>query len=264
MPKIFGILAHPAGHSLSPTIMNAAFRKLKIDASYGFFDIAPSKLKDFFVNEVRAKKINGLSVSIPHKTGVIKFLDELDESAKKIGAVNTIFWRDEKLVGVNTDAFGFLNSFQKSIDNKKVIVLGGGGAAHAIVTTLLAKNCEVVVLTRSNSKMNFNHSNLKFDTLANLENYTPEILVNATPLGMHGKFEGKSIVDSSWLVQNRPLVFDLVYNPRETQLLKIARKNGCETIEGLEMLVNQAVAQFYFFTNRRVEKNILWEALKEK
>jgi len=263
MTKKFGILAYPAGHSLSPAMHNAAFEKLGIDASYEFFETPPEKLEEF-IQRVRAEHIDGLSVSIPHKEKIIPLLDEVTDAAQEIGAVNTVLWREEKLVGDNTDWLGFLGSFNESIENKKVVVLGGGGAARAIVFALLKKNCEVTVVTREawefeGLQKDFGEKIANYDFIQNLDKYNPEILVNSTPLGMKGKFEGISFVDPKWFEHHQPLVFDIVYNPRETKLLKDAKATSCETIEGLNMLVNQAVAQFEKFTNQKIEIEMMWD-----
>lgn len=240
---------------------NAAFQKLGIDATYDFFEKSPEELENFIL-EVRKKHVDGLSVSIPHKVEIMQFLDEVEGSAQKIGAVNTVFWSGEKLIGANTDWLGFLNSFEQPIDGKKVVVLGGGGAARAIVFALLEKKCDVTVITREawefeGIKKDFS---VATDVITNLADYDPEILVNATPLGMKGEFEGQSFVEADWFTNHKPLVFDIVYNPRETQLLKDARAAGCETIEGLKMLVNQAAIQFEKFTGTSVDAETMWEA----
>jgi shikimate dehydrogenase len=257
----FGILAYPAGHSLSPAMHSAAFQEFGIEANYDFFETPPEKLENFFA-KVRDEHIDGLSVSIPHKIEVMQFLDEIDNSAQKIGAVNTVFWRDEKLVGANTDWLGFLKSFDQPIENKKVVVLGGGGAARAIVFALLEQNCEVTVVTREPWEFETIQKDFEIqaDLISNLENYDPDILVNATPLGMKGELEGKSFVDPVWFENHKALVFDIVYNPRETKLLKDARAADCETIEGLNMLINQAVAQFEKFTGKQIAFEKMWNA----
>ncbi|MFH1545754.1 MAG: shikimate dehydrogenase [Patescibacteria group bacterium] len=258
------MLAYPAGHSLSPAMHNAAFEKLGIDAKYEFFETPPEKLEEF-IQRVRDEHIAGLSVSIPHKEKIIPFLDEVEDAAKEIGAVNTVFWQGGKLVGTNTDWLGFLESFDKPIENKKVVVLGGGGAARAIVFALLEKNCEVTIVTREawefeGLKKDFGDRIQNFDFIQNLENYDPDILINSTPLGMKGKFEGMSFVDSKWFEKHQPLVFDIVYNPRETKLLKDARKAGCETIEGLEMFAWQGVFQFKKFTGKETDFFVMHNA----
>jgi shikimate dehydrogenase len=263
MTKKFGILAYPAGHSLSPAMHNAAFKELGIDASYEFFETPPEKLEEF-IQRVREEHIDGLSVSIPHKEKIIPLLDEVTDAAREIGAVNTVYWRDEKLVGDNTDWLGFLKSFDKPIENKKVVVLGGGGAARAIIYALFKNNCEVSVITREawefkGLQKDFGERIKNYDFIQNLDNYNPDILVNSTPLGMKGKFEEMSFVPPEFFENHKPLVFDIVYNPRETKLMQSAKTTGCETIEGLQMLVNQAVAQFEKFTNQKIEVEMMWD-----
>lgn len=267
MTKTFGILAYPAGHSLSPVMHNAAFAELEIDAKYDFFEISSEKLEEF-VQKVRTEKIAGLSVSIPHKEKIIPLLDEVEDSAKKIGAVNTVFWQDEKLVGDNTDWIGAQLALEKNtktqLDAKNVVVLGGGGAARAIIFALLSKSCDVSVITREEweiegLKKDFGDQ-IKYDFIQNLDDHNPDILINSTPLGMKGKFEGMSFVDPKWFEKHQPLVFDIVYNPQETQLLKDARAVGCQTIAGLHMLVWQGVRQFKKFTGKEIDFFVMWNA----
>ncbi|MFH0776491.1 MAG: shikimate dehydrogenase [Patescibacteria group bacterium] len=269
MSKKFGILAHPAGHSLSPAMHRAAFQKLGIDATYDFFDIPPENLAEFFAKEVRTKKISGLSVSIPHKEKVIPLLDVVDLSVEEIGAVNTVYWEGDKLVGTNTDWIGFLTALKEKINpiKKKVVIAGGGGAARAIIHALLItpQNCKITIVTREEwefegLKKDFGNQIEKYGFIKNLDHFDPEILINATPLGMKGGFEGRSCVEPSFFENHKPLVFDIVYNPRETKLLADAKKAGCETIEGLRMLVNQAIAQFEKFTGRSIDFATMWDS----
>jgi len=247
---------------------NAAFKKMGIDAKYDFFEFPPEKLEEF-IQKVREEKIEGLSVSIPHKEKIIPLLDEVEESARAIGAVNTIFWKDGKLTGGNTDWIGALQSLETAQafekHGKKVVVLGGGGAARAIIYALLQENCEVSVITREaweseGLQKDFGDQIKNFDFIQNLDNHDPDILVNSTPLGMKGALEGKSFVDAKWFENHQPLVFDIVYNPRETQLLKDARAVGCETIEGLNMLVWQGLEQFKKFTGKEPDLATMWDA----
>lgn len=269
MSKKFGILAYPAGHSLSPAMHRAAFQELGIDATYDFFEVPPGQLEKFFTEQVRTHAIDGLSVSIPHKVAVMPLLDEIEDSARKIGAVNTVFWKDKKLCGTNTDWIGadmalMLGKPKTTIwnfNNKEVVVLGGGGAARAIVFMLLQHNCSITVITReewefAGIKKDFG---VATDFISNLGNYSPEILINTTPLGMKGKFEGMSFAPESYFKNHKPLVFDIVYNPRETQLLKDAHTAGCETIEGLEMLVRQAMGQLKLWLSPE-----LWQIVNDQ
>lgn len=257
--QTFGILAFPAGHSLSPAMQTAAFDELGIDAKYQTFEIPPEKLEDF-IQKVRSEKIAGLSVSIPHKVEIMPLLDEVSPSARKIGAVNTVFWKDKKLVGENTDRLGAVVALQAKVAttekptlaDKKVVLLGGGGAARAVVSGLLEEGAEVVVITREpwESAGIQKDFGVRCDLILNLEKYSPDILINATPLGMAGELVEQSFVQSAFFEKCRPLVFDLVYNPAETRLLREARAAGCQTLAGLEMFVWQGASQFKIWTNK--------------
>lgn len=250
---------------------NAAFVKLGIDAQYEFFEKSPEELASF-IQEVREKRMSGLSVSIPHKEKIIPLLDEVTDAAREIGAVNTVYCPSTgsgqgKLIGDNTDWLGFLTALEQRIQvsDKKAVILGGGGAARAIIYALLSKNCEVSVITREawefeGLQKDFGEKIKNYDFIQNLDKYDSDILINSTPLGMKGDFEGKSFVDPAWFENHKPLVFDIVYNPRETKLLQDAKAAGCETIEGLQMLVNQAVAQCQRFTGKDIDFETMWDA----
>lgn len=255
MPKQqFGILAYPASHSLSPLLHNQAFAACGLSAQYNFFEIPPAKLAEFF-QKVREEKIAGLSVSLPHKVTCRAFLDECEEAAEKIGAVNTVFWHQEKLVGTNTDFGGALAALQTKIDpaQKKIVVLGGGGAARAVVFALQQAQAQAIqIITRelAESAGLQKDFGVPTDTIANLANYKPEILINTTPLGMRGELEGQSFVPSEFFTQCQPLVFDIVYTPKKTRLLQDAQAAGCLTIPGSEMFLQQAIRQFEIWTKQ--------------
>lgn len=261
----FGVLGHPIGHSISPAMLGAAFREKKIPAHFEKFDVPPEELGKF-VERVRSEDIRGLSVTIPHKMEIMQYLDEIEEHAKKIHAVNTVFWKGKLLCGTNTDWLGAVRTLESKghLKNKKVVVLGGGGAAHALVYGLLeAEAREVVVLTREAwefEDLQKNFSTLVYDFIQNLEKYSPDILINTTPLGMKGKFEGKSFVSKEYFIEHKPLVFDIVYTPAETKLLADARAAGCETLEGLGMLVRQGAKQFEIWTGKRAPVEAMWAA----
>jgi shikimate dehydrogenase len=249
-------------------MLGAAFEAEKIPATFEKFDVMPEDLGKF-VEQLRSENIRGLSVTIPHKMEIMQYLDEIEEHAKKIHAVNTIFWKGELLCGTNTDWIGALTTLETKtqLENKKVVVLGGGGAAHALVYALLqAKVQELVVLTRE--AWEFEDLQKKFpattyDFVQNLEKYSPDILINTTPLGMKGKFEGQSFVPKEYFTQHKPLVFDIVYTPAETKLLADARTAGCETLEGLGMLVRQGAKQFEIWTGKRAPVEIMWAAAEK-
>jgi shikimate dehydrogenase len=265
--NLYGILAFPAKHSLSPRMLNAAFRECKINAKYEFFEIPPAELAEFF-DQIKTKPITGLSVSIPHKIECQKFLDELDESSQKIGAVNTIFWREKKLIGTNTDWLGAISALETMIPrselaNKKVIVLGSGGSARAIVFGLLQRKAQVRVIARESEKFkNIQKDfNVSGDNIENLTKYSAEILINTTPIGMTGKFENQSLVPLDFLQKQKPLVFDIVYNPLETRFLREAKSTGCQVLSGLEMLVRQGAAQFEVWTGKKAPIEVMRKEL---
>lgn len=243
----FGVLGHPVAHSLSPVMHTAAFRALCVEATYERFDVAPTEL-GAFIQRVRDEKIAGLSVTIPHKVTIMEYLDEIAEAAQQIGAVNTIFWRAGKLVGDNTDWCGAMSAIESvtAVSGKSVVVLGGGGSARAVCFGLRQQGAgEIIVLGRDVSKLTFfaEQFGAEVDTLEHLVVHEPNILINTTPLGMQGARVEESPVPMGWFQYRHPVVFDIVYTPRETVLLRDARSVGCQTVEGIQMLVGQGVAQ---------------------
>lgn len=275
--KTFGILAFPAAHSLSPAMHRAAFEELKIDAEFDFFEIAPENLPKFF-EKFRAEKIAGAAVSIPHKTAILKFVDEISPTAQKIGAANTLFWRGEKLVAENTDEFGFrtaiefMNNGFKPVfqlkKNKTAVVFGAGGAARAVIFALKNLNFLVKIWARENDfavaenlRENFGAEILPTDfSKINFAEF--DLLVNATPVGMHG-FADASILPAEFFPEKK-VAFDLVMNPRETQFLKIAAAKNCEKIYGEKMLLFQGARQFEIWHERKAPVKIMEKALRAK
>jgi len=248
---IYGIIGHPVRHSLSPIMHNNAFKIRKINAVYLAFDVTNLKAA---INGVRALGIKGLSVTIPHKETVIDYLDEIDEIAKRIGAVNTIINRDSKLFGTNTDWLGAVKALEEyvSLKGKKVVIVGAGGSARAICIGLKDRGATIHIANRTVSKAKELASlcDGSFSGLKELDKVSQDfdILVNTTPIGMHPK-DNEIVVDPE-ILSNFKIVMDIVYSPLETLLLKEARKRGCKTITGLKMLLYQAVAQFELWMNQ--------------
>lgn len=262
--NIYGVIGHPIAYSLSPAIHNAAFKELKIDAIYKTFDISPQNLSDF-MRKARSE-IAGLSVTIPYKVEIMKYLDKIDEKAKKIGAVNTIINENGILKGLNTDVDGAMQALEEvtKISNKNILVLGAGGAARAIVYGLKEKNTQVTILNRTLEKAQqlAEEFNCNFDRLENLKKYTPEILINATSLGMLSNID-ESLVPKDFF-RPRMVVFDIVYKPLMTKLLQDAKKAGCQIITGEKMLLYQAVKQFEIWTNQKAPVKVMQEALMQE
>jgi shikimate dehydrogenase len=274
-----GLIGYPLGHSLSPKIHTAALKACDLEGDYSLFPIEPNDkvgLKKL-LDQVRAGEIQGLNVTIPHKQNVIEFVDELTSTAKSVGAVNTIYLKDKKLIGGNTDANGFLTDLKRFTGNraseigdcKSAIVLGAGGSARAVVYALLNDNWNVTLTSRrleqaqelAKSFTNYQLPITNYDDLPTYNFQTFQLIINTTPLGMTPN------IDQSPLPENLPLpanifIYDLVYNPRETKLVRDARLQGLQATTGLGMLIEQAALAFETWTGKNPPREILWKAVE--
>jgi 3-dehydroquinate dehydratase/shikimate dehydrogenase len=263
---IAGIIGSPVGHSASPAIHNAAAAALGLDFVY--VPIEVKNLSTFFEKFVRPStrqmdwELCGLSVTIPHKSAVMSFLDEIDPVARAIGAINTVLIRGSQIIGRNTDVEAAMRPLgDLDLQGRRCAVLGAGGAARAIIYGLVGRGANVIVFARDVKKAGrlAEKFGVAVRAMAELSSSDAEILINATPVGMRGWAEGQSPVPSSWL-RGRELVYDLVYNPLDTALLKCARAEGCRTIGGFEMLIAQAELQFQMWTGLEPPANLMREA----
>ncbi|KKP36623.1 shikimate dehydrogenase [Candidatus Peregrinibacteria bacterium RIFOXYC2_FULL_33_13] len=259
--KLYGILGYPLTQSLSPAMHNAAFKALNIDASYEKFEILSENLEDFVQNKLR-QDISGLSVTIPYKVEIMKYLDEIDEISTEIGAVNTVINEKGKLKGTNTDWYGALKLLENiiNLENKNVILLGAGGAARAIAYGLNQSKANVIILVREIQKAQIfkDKYNFKIDKIENIFDYqTCDILINSTNVGMESN---ESLVPEKFFQKNI-IVFDIVYKPLKTQMLKTAKNAGCKIITGDQMLLNQGIKQFELWTNTKAPIEIMRKAL---
>ncbi len=239
----YGIIGWPVSHSLSPAMHNTAFSALGIKAVYGLLPVAPKDLKAA-INGIRALGIKGVSVTVPHKENVMEYLDEIDDIAKEIGAVNTIINQDGHLFGTNTDWIGAKNALEDitTLLNKQAVVVGAGGAARAIVYALVKSGAKVAIYNRTFSKAEelAKKFGAKAISLDELPKATGDILIQTTNVGLR---EDKSLVPKE-ILPRFEIVMDIVYIPLETRLLREAREAGCKVINGLKMLVYQGVEQF--------------------
>jgi shikimate dehydrogenase len=252
-----GIVLHPAGHTRSPLMHNAAYRALGIDATYLAFDVRPSGLAAAMAG-IRELGLRQVAVSIPHKLEVMQYLDEIDEGALKIGAVNTVTSRDGRLVGSNTDWIGATRAIERatSLDGKRCVVLGAGGAARAVVFGLLERGASVHVLNRTVERAETLAKELSAEgagPMSALGDLSHDILVNTTSVGMRS--------DLSPVPQNAlrsdSVVMDIVYDPETTQLLSDAGRVGATTVAGKWMLVYQAAEQFEIWTGKKAPIDVL-------
>lgn len=245
-----GVILHPAGHTRSPAMHNAAYHALGIDASYRAWDVPPERLAAA-VTDLRARGVRQLSVSIPHKEAMLALVDELEPVVLAIGALNTVLRVDDRLIGANTDWIGARRALERVIPirGQRAVVLGAGGTARAVVYALRQCECEVFVLNRTLERAVTLARDLdaqgafELDALGRL---APEILVNTTSVGM-GRWESPVAADA---LSGGMVVLDAVYSPERTRLLAEAELRGAATVGGKWMLVYQAVEQLRRWTDR--------------
>ena len=275
METALGIIGYPIGHSMSPVFQQAALDACGVDAKYVAYQVAPDEVGEF-VNGLRQPGIMGINVTVPHKEAVIPFLDEIDDWATEAGAVNTIVNRQGRLTGHNTDGYGFLRALREGGDfepqGRRTLILGAGGAARGVVLALAREG--VGNLTIANRTLE------RAENLAQLargrgitSNAIPlsspelteaaakaELIVNCTTVGMtHGPGEDETPL-SAESIPSTALVYDLVYNPLETRLLREAAQTGAKTLGGIQMLVYQGAASFEMWLERPAPVPVMLDA----
>lgn len=272
--KIYGVLGYPAQHSLSPLMHNAAFSALKINAQYKIFEIEPQDLEGF-IHSLSKESIYGLNITIPYKEKIIPFLDKVSPETKLIGAINTIKVCQDKLEGFNTDGEGFFRHLKQDLSfnpkDKIISIIGAGGASRAVSVYLAKAKPKAIAIydidkARAQSlishiKRNFDNIGLKLaNSIEELNIGNSDLLINATPIGM--KESDPLIADEKFLHKNL-LVYDLIYNPEETKLLKLGLQKGARVSNGLGMLLYQGAASFELWTDRLAPIEIMREALNK-
>jgi 3-dehydroquinate dehydratase / shikimate dehydrogenase len=263
--EIYGIIGKPIGHSHSPLLHNAALKAVHRDGVYLPFEV--DDINEFMRDFVRPStrriewRLRGLSVTIPHKLAIVPLLDFVDPTARRIGAVNTVVVEGDELHGYNTDVTGVMRPLDKSIDleGAEVAVLGAGGAARAVCYGLKQRGAIVTIYARDPGKAQSLADEFGAK-LRQIESFgsDAEVVINCTPIGMRGHSEGESPIGAERLGSAK-LVYDLVYNPEETALLRQARAAGCRTLGGLAMLVSQAAEQFRLWTGLEMPKEEITE-----
>lgn len=261
MGNLYGVIGSPIKHSMSPDIHNDAFKEMNLDGYYHAFHVEPNHLEDS-VHALKVLGVKGFNVTIPHKVNIIPFLDELDETAKIVGAVNTVVNEEGRLIGHNTDGNGYIESLtnvlKKPLQDNRMLIIGAGGAAKGIYYTLAYQGCmEIDLCNRTVAKAEElikqcpyeNKSSARSIEMAelNLENY--DIIIQTTAVGMH-----PNITDTPLSLKNaKPsaIVSDIVYNPIKTTFLKEAEELGLTILEGVGMFVYQAVLAFELWTKQK-------------
>ncbi len=249
------VIGKPINHSLSPLIHNFWIKKHQIDLEYKKMEVDKDTLPSL-IEKVRSREITGLNVTLPYKKDIIMYIDEISYSAKDIGAVNTIFLKKNKVYGDNTDGIGFTRSLEKQTEfnfkNKSIYILGAGGASYGIISELIKKKIQTIyIANRTKQKtiqlINYFKSkdqdlNLKF---ADWEDLSPgsdvDLIINTTSFGM---MENEFLEINIDNLKDTLILVDIIYNPKETELLKFFRKKGFFCMNGLNMLIEQAAVSF--------------------
>lgn len=270
--KIVGLFGYPVEHSLSPDMHNAAFGQLGLDYCYVTFSVHPDSLGDA-VRSIRALSLGGVNVTVPHKEKVMEFLDDINEEARFIGAVNTIKNDGGRLTGFNTDGRGFMQSLSGDgidVKDKKVLIVGTGGAARAIGYYLCKEASKVHLFDIDKPKaealaghLNGVRQNAVTIDPASLKSNdfmgSMDIIINATPLGLK---PGDPLPLDISMIKKEQVICDLIY--KETPILRAAAEKGCKTMNGLGMLLWQGVLAFEIWTGTRPPVDVMKEALLKR
>ena len=267
-PRTCFLIGHPIGHSLSPVIHSAAYEAVGLNWHYAVMDVLEADL-DAVLSGIDGERVVGVNVTIPHKQAVYQRLDALPETAKAVGAVNTVYRQDGKLIGDNTDVAGFAAPLQELTDvnwsTKTALILGAGGAARAVAHALtqVIELAEVTVAARREATARA----IPNVTVGSWEQrataaQSADLIVNTTPVGMHPDENASPLPEGTTLAPHQ-IVYDLIYAPERTRLLDQAESTGARTIGGLPMLIGQAAAAFRIWTGHEMPTETVKQALQD-
>lgn len=273
--RLYAVLGNPVAHSLSPAMHNAAFEFLGLNSIYTACCISAEKLEQA-VAGFKALGFSGGNVTVPHKTAIIPYLDGITDEARLMGAVNTLYWQDDHLWGTNTDGPGFVKAlvetYPEALEGKNAVLLGAGGAARAVAVALVQAGIkEILIINRSRDKAQALIGLLADlgaqawetgwdDPVAGEAIADSRLIVNTTSLGMEPRKEEAPPIDYSRLLHQ--VVVDLIYKPRETLFLYRARQQGCKTMNGLRMLLEQGVLAFERWTGEKAPVQVMSRELE--
>ena len=258
--KKFLVIGNPIAHSLSPELHNYWIKNNKIDAIYEKQKLNENELKKY-ISQVKDDKINGINVTVPFKKTIIPYLDELSAEAQNTQSVNTIYQKDNKVIGHNTDIFGFKTSIQKAeynLNNKEVLILGAGGVVPSIIFSLIKMKVSKIKISNRTKEKAENlkkiFKNIEIIKWGKISNF--DMIINATSLGL--KKDDNLNLDFSSIPGNK-FFYDVIYNPSETNFLKIGRELGNKTLNGKLMFIYQAVSAFNIWHDQtpEVDENVI-------
>ncbi len=268
---IYGLLGESLTHSISPMIHSEIFKGIMVEGTYKLFEVQKEEVEST-INKFKNIGVVGVNVTIPYKTTVMKYINETSDRAKKIGAVNTICFKNQRTIGYNTDYIGFgmmLKYNDIELYNKKAVLLGSGGAAKAVIQYLIDSGIgEITIVSRGANRIEDIHDKKEFNMIPYEEmSYLKDkdIIINCTPCGMYPSVDNCPIEKSS--IAKFSTVVDLIYNPKETLLLKRAKELDRKAVNGLYMLIGQAIAAQELWHDIKINKetiNNVYERLNEE
>ncbi|HCW54665.1 MAG TPA: shikimate dehydrogenase [Clostridium sp.] len=256
--NFYGVLGEKLPHTISPEIHGEVFSLLNIDGAYKIFEVDKNDLCKV-ADSLRILKIKGTNVTIPYKQDIMKYLDEISDEAQKIGAINTIYLKDNKLYGYNTDYYGFGTIIEKNnveLKDKSVMVLGTGGGSKAVVTYLLDNGVsKIYLVSRSERKeTGYDDSRVECRTYENIKELSGHVIVNTTPVGMYPKADASPVDEE--VIKNFDVLIDIIYNPRKTRFLEIGENLNKKIYGGLEMLVGQAIKSEEIWQEMKIDDEV--------
>lgn len=259
----YGLLGEKLSHSLSPELHQDIFEKLNISGNYKLFEVEKDNVSNF-INDLKTSNIKGINVTIPYKKIAVKYLDELSIEAKKIGAINTIYNKNGRLIGYNTDYYGFkymLEDKDITVKNKKVTVLGTGGASKAVIQYLLDEEVsEINLVSRTKKELYVDEEKIKVITYDEINNILGDIIINTTPVGMYPNSDKSPVSEET--IKKYDVLVDVIYNPLETKFIKMGIRNNKIVCGGLMMLVGQAIKSEEIWQERSIDKRVIIEIYK--
>lgn len=273
--KVLCVIGYPIEHSMSPIMQNAAICELSLNYVYVAFNILPINL-DLAVKGFKAFNITGINVTHPFKRKILKYLDDIDPMAQKIGAVNAIKNDEGYLTGKNTDAEGGIKALLNAgytPSGKNILLLGAGGASRALAYMLAKEANKLIIVNRTKKKAKNLANEIKKDydikiegkeyhtNVLKEESEKADILINTTPIGMYPNIDESPI--SAEFLHKDLIVYDIVYNPLETKLIRDATQKGCKILGGLDMLVNQGALAFEWWTNKKPNSSLMKKKIIE-
>lgn len=254
---VYGVIGDPIEHSLSPVMHNRAFRHVGYNGAYLAFHV--QTLDRDTIHGIKALGIQGLSVTIPHKVTVMDLIDDVDDQARKIGAVNTLVNDNGNLTGCNTDCIGAVKALEEKtgIQGREVVMIGAGGAARAVGYGVLSGGgrLTIVNMLQDEGEALASELDVSYYPLADFSRLDYEILINTTPVGMSPDTDAMPVPPNN--LKPGAVVMDIIYNPLQTKLLREAKKIGCSTVDGVSMFVFQGAAQFELWTRQNAPLDLM-------